>query len=109
MEKKRTIMVVDDMSQIRNILFFSLEKEGYKVILAGNGEKALKHALRENPPDLIILDIMMPKMDGFEVIKQLRQSDDAKQIPVIFLTAKAQKKDVLKGLGFGGNDYVVKP
>jgi len=109
MDEKRTILVVDDMSQIRNILRFNLEKEGYDVKDANNGEKALEYAFGENKPDLIILDIMMPKMDGYEVIRQLREADGTKHIPVIFLTAKAQKKDVLKGIEAGGNDYVVKP
>jgi len=102
-------MVVDDMSQIRNILRFNLDKEGYKVILANSGKKALEYALRRNPPDLIILDIMMPKMDGYEVIRKLRESDVTKDVPVIFLSAKAQKKDVVKGLGEGADDYIVKP
>ena len=109
MDEKKTILVVDDMSQIRNILRFNLEKQGYDVKEANNGEKALEYAFGENKPDLIILDIMMPKMDGYEVIRKLRESDGAKHIPVIFLTAKAQRKDVLKGIEAGGNDYVVKP
>ena len=109
MDQRKTILVVDDMSQIRNILRFNLEKEGYKVILANNGKKALEYALGQNPLDLIILDIMMPKMDGYEVIRRLRDSDTTRHIPIIFLTAKAQKKDVLKGIELGANDYVVKP
>jgi len=98
MGEKKTILVVDDMSQIRTILRFNLEKEGYNVIDANSGERALEYAVGENIPDLIILDIMMPKMDGYEVIRKLRESDVTKHIPVIFLTAKAQKKDVLKGI-----------
>lgn len=109
MDEKKTILVVDDMSQIRTILRFNLEKEGYNVIDANNGERALEYAFGENPPDLIILDIMMPKMDGYEVIRQLRESNITKHIPVIFLTAKAQKKDIIKGMEAGANDYVVKP
>ena len=109
MGEKKTILVVDDVSQIRTILRFNLEKEGYNVIDANSGERALEYAVGENIPDLIILDIMMPKMDGYEVIRKLRESDVTKHIPVIFLTAKAQKKDVLKGIEAGGNDYVVKP
>jgi len=109
MEDIKKILVVDDMSQIRNILRFNLEKEGYRVSVASNGEIALELASGENPPDLIILDIMMPKMDGYEVIRRLRETDSTKHIPVVFLTAKAQKKDVLKGIEVGANDYVVKP
>lgn len=109
MDKKKTILVVDDMSNIRNILRFTLEKEGYRVILASNGEQALDYASEKKPPDLIILDVMMPKMDGYEVLRRLRASEGTKHIPVIFLTAKAQQQDVLKGLEAGGNDYMVKP
>lgn len=109
MDEQKTILVVDDMSQVRNILRFNLDREGYRVLLANSGEKALEYALGQNPPDLIILDIMMPKMDGYEVIRKLRASDNARQIPVIFLSAKAQKEDVVKGLEAGANDYMVKP
>ena len=107
--KKKTILVVDDIKPMRDILRFSLKKEGYDVVVASNGETALKYALDENLPDLIVMDIMMPKMDGYEVLRQLRESDAAKQIPVIFLTAKGQKKDVLKGMELTANDYVIKP
>lgn len=110
MVEKKTILVVDDMPQIRNILRFSLKKEGYNVILASSGRIALDHAFDErNSIDLILLDIMMPQMDGYEVIRRLREVDLTKEIPIIFLTAKAQQKDVIKGLEVGGNDYVVKP
>jgi len=109
MDQKKSILAVDDMNQIRGILSFGLKKIGYRVILAENGKEALKYAFGENPLDLIILDINMPKMDGYEVIKQLREVNHTKHIPVIFLTANGQKKDVQKGMGMGGDDYVVKP
>ncbi|MCP4119371.1 MAG: response regulator [Desulfobacteraceae bacterium] len=110
MEEKKTILVVDDMPQIRKILRFSLKTEGYNVILANSGKNALEEAFDENNSiDLILLDIMMPKMDGYEVIQHLREAEMTKEIPIIFLTAKAQQKDVIKGLEIGGNDYVVKP
>lgn len=109
MPDKKTILVVDDMSQIRNILSFSLRKEGYDVQVASNGREALKHVFGKTPPDLIILDIMMPNMNGYEVIQKIRASETLKEIPIIFLTAKAQKKDVQDGLEVGCDDYVVKP
>ncbi len=109
MDEQKTVLIVDDMSQIRNILQFNLRKEGYNVVLASNGKKALEYASGAKTPDLIILDIMMPKMDGYEVIRKLRASDITKHVPVIFLSAKAQKKDVIKGLEAGANDYIVKP
>lgn len=110
MVEKKTILVVDDMPQIRKILRFSLKTENYEVILASSGKDALDCAFNEeNKIDLILLDIMMPKMDGYEVIQRLREVERTKDIPIIFLTAKAQQKDVMKGLEIGGNDYVLKP
>ena len=109
MNDKKTILVVDDMRQIREILRFSLRRGGYNVVLAEDGMEAIKYANSNKPLDLIVLDIMMPKMDGYEVIKEVRTSKDMKQVPIIFLTAKAQKKDILKGIEVGANDYVVKP
>ncbi len=80
------------------------------MIIASGGGIALDIAFDEkNSIDLILLDIMMPEMDGYEVIRYLRDRDFTKDIPIIFLTAKAQQKDVIKGLEVGGNDYVVKP
>jgi len=109
MSKGKTILVVDDMKRIRDIVRFYLKNEGYNVFIAENGKEALTYAFGKNPLDLIILDIMMPKMDGYEVLRQIRESDETKNVPVIFLTAKAQKTDVQKGVELGVNDYVVKP
>ncbi len=109
MDQKKTILVVDNMMQIRNILGFSLLKRGYNVHFAKNGKEALKYVFGENPVDLIILDVMMPELDGYEVIKQLKYSDDTKHIPVIFLTAKARKEDVSRGIEVGCDAYVIKP
>lgn len=108
MDKKKTIMIVDDAANMRSILRFNLNKKGYNVIEAGSGKAALD-ALGETIPDLMVLDIMMPKMDGYEVMRRLKEANTTKNIPVIFLTAKAQKKDVIKGITVGGDDYVVKP
>jgi PleD family two-component response regulator len=102
------ILVVDDEEHIRKILKFKLEKHGYYVITADNGEIALQMVRRENP-DLIILDLMMPKMDGFEVCKRIRKNFQTAQIPVIMLTAKSDMIDKIKGLAGGANDYLVKP
>ena len=107
-EAKQKILIVDDERNNITILVEIL-KSNYKTIVAKNGEEALKRVTTEQPPDLILLDVMMPKMDGYEVIRQLRESDATKHIPVIFLTAKGQKKDVLKGMELGANDYLVKP
>ena len=102
------ILVVDDEEHIRKILKFKLEKHGYSVITAENGEIALQIIRRESP-DLIILDLMMPKMDGFEVCKRIRRNFQTAQIPIIMLTAKSDMADKIKGLGGGANDYLIKP
>ena len=109
MDKKKTILVIDDMKQVRNILKFSLKKVGYEVSVTSSGKEALKYVFDENPLDLILLDINMPDMDGYEVLRKLRESEVTKHIPIIFLTAEGQKRDIQKGIEAGINDYVVKP
>ncbi|MBN1164060.1 MAG: response regulator [Candidatus Krumholzibacteriota bacterium] len=105
---KRKILVVDDEEHIRKILQFQLEKHGYDVKIAENGEIAVEMVRREFP-DLIMLDLMMPKIDGFEVCRRLRSDFQTSQIPIIMLTAKSDLNDKIKGLQGGANDYLVKP
>lgn len=100
------ILVVEDDRNILRGLVDNLEMEGYKVVTASDGEAALKKA-KEAAPDLIILDIMMPKMNGFEVCKQLKAKGSA--VPIIILSAKAQESDKVLGLELGADDYVTKP
>jgi PleD family two-component response regulator len=102
------ILVVDDEDHIRRILKFQLEKHGFKVILAENGEVALELIRRESP-DLVILDLMMPKIDGFETCRRIRKNFQTAQIPIIMLTAKSELPDKIKGLQDGANDYLIKP
>ena len=102
------ILVVDDEDHIRRILKFQLEKHGYRVVLAENGEVALELVRRENP-DLILLDLMMPRIDGFETCRRIRQNFQTSQIPIIILTAKSELPDKIKGLQDGANDYLIKP
>ena len=99
------ILVVDDEEPIANILEFNLKKEGYDVIVANDGEKAVDLALNANP-DLILLDLMLPKKDGMEVCREVRAK---KNIPIIMLTAKNSEIDKVLGLEFGADDYVTKP
>jgi len=113
MESKRgtqgfKILVVDDEDHIRRILKFQLDKHGYRVVTAENGEVALELVRRESP-DLIILDLMMPRMDGFETCRRIRQNFQTAQIPIIMLTAKSDLPDKIKGLQDGANDYLIKP
>lgn len=102
------ILVVDDEEHIRRILKYQLEKNGYRAFCAGDGQKGLTMA-REVSPDLIILDLMMPMMDGFEVCIRLKEDFQTSQIPIIMLTARSEMGDKLKGLENGANDYLVKP
>ena len=99
------ILVVDDEEPIANILDFNLKKEGYEVIVANDGESAVELAFSEKP-DLILLDLMLPKKDGMEVCREIRNSLD---IPIIMLTAKNSEIDKVLGLEFGADDYVTKP
>ena len=102
------ILVADDEEHIRRILQFQLEKYGFEVRTAENGEVALEMVHRERP-DLLILDLMMPKVDGFEVCRKLRANFQTAQIPIIMLTAKSDLSDKIKGLSDGANDYLIKP
>jgi two-component system response regulator VicR len=101
----RKILVVDDEKKIVDIIAFNLNKEGYDVLCAYDGEQGLFMALNKNP-ELVLLDIMMPKMDGFEVCKKIRERS---QIPIIMLTARVEEVDKVLGLELGADDYVTKP
>ena len=103
MDKK--ILIVDDEKNIANIIAFNLKKEGYQVVMAGDGQEGVEKAFSENP-DLILLDIMMPKMDGYEACKKIREK---KNTPIIMLTARAEEVDKVLGLELGADDYVTKP
>jgi two-component system, OmpR family, alkaline phosphatase synthesis response regulator PhoP len=100
--------VVDDEDKIREIVRSYLEREGFDVAEARDGEAALK-AAREWSPDLVVLDVMMPGRDGFEVLEEMRSRPDAKDIPVVLLTAKATDADVWKGWSAGADYYMTKP
>ncbi|MDH3198575.1 MAG: response regulator, partial [Candidatus Krumholzibacteria bacterium] len=102
------ILVVDDEPHIRQILKFTLEKAGYQVFSATDGEEALARA-SEIKPHLVLLDVMMPRMDGYEVCRKMREDFGLSQIPVIMLTAKGDQRDRITGLEGGANDYLVKP
>jgi len=103
-----TILVVDDTSD-NLMLVHNLLKGMYQVRVANSGEKALKIAFSDKPPDLILLDVMMPGMDGFEVCRQLRRNPATARIPILFLTARSEMEDESKGLDLGASDYITKP
>ena len=101
----QTVLIVDDEKNIVNIIAFNLKKEGYEVLTAGDGEEAVAIADEKNP-DLILLDIMMPKMDGYEACRKIREKNN---MPIIMLTARAEELDKVLGLEMGADDYVTKP
>ena len=102
------VLIAEDEADIRQLISFNLERESYNTLLTGDGEEAVLMAYNKIP-DLIILDLMLPKMDGFSVFKELRLDSRTKDIPVIMLTAKAQLDDVIAGLEMGADDYLTKP
>ncbi len=107
MSKKR-ILVVDDEVDLVETVRFSLELEGYDVLVNYNGEEALNQARKENP-DLILLDLMLPKLDGYKVCRLLKFDERYKHIPILMLTAKIQEKDRITGMETGANEYITKP
>ncbi len=108
MDKNKTIMVVDDNPDIITIVKTILEGKGYSVFSASSGAELL-NMLKGQKPDLIILDIMMPEMDGLEVLSRLKAVSETATIPVILLTAKVQYEDVLGGYKLGADYYITKP
>ena len=111
MTKKSTmskILIVEDDPDIRELLRFNLEKAGYTLFLAEDGEKALALA-RKHSPDIILLDLMLPGVDGLEVCRTLKKDPELQRIPIIMVTAKGEEMDRVVGLELGADDYVVKP
>ncbi|HEX7166961.1 MAG TPA: response regulator [Acidimicrobiales bacterium] len=102
------VLLVDDDPVILKLLQVNFEMEGYTVVTASDGVEGLEKAQAERP-DIVLLDIMMPRMDGLQVTKALKGSDDTKDIPIILLSAKAQASDVQAGKDMGADDYLTKP
>lgn len=105
---KRRVLVVDDEIYIVHILEFSLTMEGYEVATASCGEEALRKA-RERRPDLVVLDVMMPGMDGLEVCRRLREDKITHDVPILMLSAKGREVDREAGIEHGADDYILKP
>ena len=102
---EKTILVVEDEKAIADILIFNLQREGYKTLEANDGPEGLRLAL-EGAPDLVLLDVMLPGMDGFEVCKKVRETS---QVPILMLTAREEEADKITGLELGADDYITKP
>ena len=107
-ERRPLVLVADDDPDIRSLVTLRLERSGYAVVAAGDGEQALAAAL-ERAPDLALLDVMMPKLDGYEVTERLRREEATRHLPVILLTARVQETDIARGVEAGADDYVKKP
>ncbi|MBF0293306.1 MAG: response regulator [Nitrospinae bacterium] len=107
--RKTPILVVEDEKDIRTILEFVLSREGYEVVIAENGKMAKSFVDDNEPVDLVLLDIMLPYFDGFEIVTQIRSKEAWKSVPIIMLTSRSNEKDIVKALELGANDYVTKP
>jgi two-component system, OmpR family, alkaline phosphatase synthesis response regulator PhoP len=105
---KEKILVVDDEEDILELVRYNLSREGYKILCAASGEEGLKTARSENP-DLIVLDLMLPGVDGLDVTKRLKADDATRKIPIVMLTAKGEESDIVTGLELGAEDYITKP
>lgn len=102
------VLAADDEEDILELIAFRLENSGYTVLQAHDGAEALELA-RSSQPDLAVLDVMMPKMDGFEVTRRLREEEATSKMPIILLTARSQEADIQRGFDVGADDYIRKP
>src|SRR5262245_28994395 len=102
------VLIVEDESDIRDLLAFHLGREGYLVAVSRTGADALRQ-IRAGPPDLVLLDLMLPEIDGLEVCRRLRQDPRTASLPIVMLTAKSEEVDRVLGLELGADDYIVKP
>jgi DNA-binding response OmpR family regulator len=105
---KESVLVIEDEADIAEIVQYNLEREGFAVHLARDGEAGLREA-RLRKPSAIVLDLMLPGLDGLDVCRQLRARDDTRDMPIVMLTAKGEESDVVLGLGVGADDYLAKP
>lgn len=105
---RETILIVDDEEDIIELIKYNLKNEGYAILTAGTGEQAIKTA-KNSRPDLIVLDLMLPGIDGLEVTRYLKNNDQTRDIPIVMVTAKGEESDIVTGLELGANDYISKP
>jgi two-component system phosphate regulon response regulator PhoB len=105
---KPSVLVVEDEDSLATLLQYNLDKEGFRVAMATDGEEALL-VIDEGPPDLVVLDWMLPKVSGVEVCRRLRARPETRNLPIIILTARGEESDRIRGLDTGADDYIVKP
>jgi DNA-binding response OmpR family regulator len=108
MPEAKRVLVAEDEPDIRGLIVFSLEYAGYEVIEALNGDEAIKLAEREQP-DLILLDVRMPRINGYEACAVLKSQESTRGIPVVFLSARGQETEIKRGLELGAEEYILKP
>lgn len=106
--KREKILVVEDEADLREVLSYNLTRDGYRVVTAENGAEGLRKA-RKEAPDLLLLDLMLPDLDGVEICRRLKKDPLTSTLPIIMVTAKSEEPDVVLGLGVGADDYVAKP
>jgi len=104
----KTVLVVDDENNIRKSIEFCLEQAGYSVVTAQDGLSGMQEALETNP-DLILLDLILPKMNGYLVCEALKSEESTRLIPIVIMSAKAQEEDIQKAMMHGADDYIIKP
>ena len=105
---KRTILVVEDEAQVRTLLAKLLEKNEFNVVIAADGLEAMKY-LEDEHPDLMLVDVMMPRLDGFQLVKAVRYRQENRSIPIIFLTAKTDARSMIEGINVGAKFFLTKP
>jgi DNA-binding response OmpR family regulator len=109
MSAQPTVLVVEDDVHIAHVLTFMLERQGYRVTHVGDGRAATQHVASRPAPDLVLLDVMLPYVDGFEIIKLMRAQGGWEGVPVIMLTAKNTERDTVRALDAGADDFIIKP
>ena len=107
-QRTPTILIADDEPDVRDLVAYRLSRSGYELLEARDGEEALRLAL-ERLPDLAVLDVMMPKLDGYELTGRLRAAEATRTMPIIMLTARAQEADITRAFEVGADDYLRKP
>jgi len=109
MSTQPTVLIVEDDVHIAQVLVFMLERQHYKVIHAADGRAAVQHILSSPVPDLVLLDVMLPYVDGFEILGLIRAQSGWEAVPVLMLTAKSTERDTVRALDAGASDFIIKP
>jgi DNA-binding response OmpR family regulator len=109
MSAQPSVLVVEDDVHIAHVLGFMLERQGYRVIHVADGRAAVQHVVSQSAPDLVLLDVMLPYVDGFEIVGLIRAQAGWEAVPVLMLTAKNTERDTVRALDAGANDFIIKP